>query len=398
MSLRQGRDSNQTANLILFFRNCTLNLVLRVGELQSETRVLRSMRVIFSSENGRLRRQVWKCVGVVALLSLAAPIAGAQSLEASAPTPISARELSGSIAARDIGDSRFTRHYYAFGGNLGDVLITVQSKNLNGDVDVFTAGTLRPLLKFTLYAESSSPITKGIYLRRHEDLILRVEARSPNDDEGIYEIRFGGSFEPSAAPLVAEAAKPEQTIDLSTRSGKTGRRVTSAGARINEPAPPPEEVAVAVPTPSPEAASPTPKATPKEPAPARTTPARRGRGRAAPRRTPAPRPEVAAPNKETTPPEVKEPEKVATAEPVPAAPPRRTGRRGARAPAPTPVEPEPPSGPRLVLEMLDGTRSERFMSTIRRVTIENNQIVVLGKDGKIDRTRLSEVQRMTIEP
>jgi hypothetical protein len=38
------------------------------------------------------------------------------------------------------------------------------------------------------------------------------------------------------------------------------------------------------------------------------------------------------------------------------------------------------------------------MSTIRRVTIENNQIVVVRKDGKIDRTRMSEVLRMTIEP
>ena len=47
---------------------------------------------------------------------------------------------------------------------------------------------------------------------------------------------------------------------------------------------------------------------------------------------------------------------------------------------------------------LDGTRVEQYMSTIRRVTIENNQIVVTGKDGKIDRTRMSEVLRMTIEP
>ncbi len=322
--------------------------------------------------------------------------AHAQSSEATAPTPISANDLSGSIAARDIGDSRFTHHYYAFSGNPGDVLITVQSKNLNGDVDVFTAGTLRPLLKFTLYAESSSPITKGIYLRRHEDLILRVEARSPNDDEGTYQIRFGGSFEPIAAPSVAEAAKPESTIELSTSSAKKGRRVTSAGARINEPAPPPEDVAVLPPAPTP-----SPEATPAERterAPVRATPDRRGRGRATTRRTPAPRPEARTPNKEAKPAETGAAEGVATREPEPAPPARRTGRRGTRTPATTPVAPEPPSGPRLVLEMLDGTRSERFMNTIRRVTIENNQIVVIGKDGKIDRTRMSEVLRMTIEP
>lgn len=347
------------------------------------------MRAVARTKN----RCVWG--GMLLVLLLATSLeAYAQSGEPTAPTPISANDLSGSIAARDIGDSRFTHHYYAFSGNPGDVLITVEGKNLNGDVDVFTAGTLRPLLKFTLYAESSSPITKGIFLRRREDLILRVEARSPNDDEGTYQIRFGGSFEPIAAPLVAEADKPE-TIELST-GAKKGRRVTSAGARINEPTPPPEEVAVATPAPTP-----SPEATPAErtaPAPVRATPNRRGRGRAAARRAPAPQPKVTTPEKETKPAETGESEKVATAEPEPARPASRTGRRGARTPPTTPAVPEPPSGPRLVLEMLDGTRSERYMSTIRRVTIENNQIVVTGKDGKIERMRMSEVLRMTIEP
>lgn len=335
---------------------------------------------------------------LLVLLCLFPVSTSAQSTEATAPSPISSNDLSGSIAARDIGDARFTRHYYAFSGNPGDVLITVRSQNLNGDVDVFTAGTLRPLLKFTMYAESSSPVTKGIYLRRHEDLILRVEARSPNDDEGSYEIRFGGSFEPVAAPLLAEGEKKEPPIDLSARSAPKGRRVTSAGARINEPPPPPEEVAVATPSPTPSPGA-TPTKSP-EPTPARTTPTtRRGRGRATARRAP-PQPAATTPdNKETTPAETKEPEKVATAETAPARPVRRgAGRRAARTPSPAPAEPETPSGPRLVLEMLDGGRVERYMSTIRRVTIENNQIVVVGKDGKIDRTRLSDVLRMTIEP
>jgi hypothetical protein len=48
--------------------------------------------------------------------------------------------------------------------------------------------------------------------------------------------------------------------------------------------------------------------------------------------------------------------------------------------------------------MHDGTRIERFMSTIRRVTVENNQIVVVRKDGQIERTRMNEVLRMAIEP
>ena len=38
------------------------------------------------------------------------------------------------------------------------------------------------------------------------------------------------------------------------------------------------------------------------------------------------------------------------------------------------------------------------MSTIKRVTVENNQIVVVKRDGRIERTRMSEVLRMAIEP
>ena len=92
------------------------------------------------------------------------------------------------------------------------MLITVDSRNLNGDVDVFTFNGMRPLLKFTVYAESSSPITKSIYLRKQEDLILRVEGRTPNDDEAIYRLRFGGAFEPITSGPLAEhedANQPE---------------------------------------------------------------------------------------------------------------------------------------------------------------------------------------------
>ena len=76
-----------------------------------------------------------------------------QSIDASFPSPVVTNEVVGTIAARDLGDSRLTDHYYAFTGTPGDVLLTIKSHNLNGDVDVFTAGSLQPLLKFTIYAE-----------------------------------------------------------------------------------------------------------------------------------------------------------------------------------------------------------------------------------------------------
>lgn len=310
----------------------------------------------------------------------------------------------GTIAARDLGDSRSTDHFYAFTGTPGDVLITVKSNNLNGDVDLFTAGSLRPLMKLTLYAESSSPATRAIFLRRREDLILRVEARSPNDDEGTYQINFAGSFEPlTGDDSLAEANGPTSESASTVASGGPGsRRVSSVGARIAEPPQVREEVASApTPQPTPEdlaVPTATPEPTVTTEAPAAAPAPRRGRGRVPPvRRKPATQPA------KTNEPSVSETTTEEKASDVPAdSPPPatlRTGRRGTinRPAEQIPVE-EPQTGPRLVIQMHDGTLIERFMSTIKRVTVENNQLVVVKKDGRIERTRMSDVLRMAIEP
>src|SRR6185503_5768640 len=193
---------------------------------------------------------------------LGATVSFGQSVDVGAPTPVRSNTATGKIVARDLGDSRLTDHYFSFTGTPGDLLITIQSTNLNGDLDVFTAVTLRPLLKLSLYAESTAPVTKGIYLRKREDLILRIEARSPNDDPGTYRIYFGGSFEPlPGGPDIAEA-EAEPSPEPAAAPGQKGRRVSSVGARIEEPAPPVTEVATApTPAPTPE---PTPEAKPVE--------------------------------------------------------------------------------------------------------------------------------------
>src|SRR5215218_998135 len=294
---------------------------------------------------------------LVLLLSLGVAVR-AQSTDPNAPWPVRSNNVTARIAARDLGDARLTDHYYAFTGTPGDLLITVNSRNLNGDVDVFTAGTLRPLLKLTLYAQSTSPVTKGIYLRRREDLILRIEARSPNDDEGTYRLYFGGSFEPIAGgPEIAEAETTEMPASETTTLGGRGtKRVSSVGARIEEPEPPVTEVANATPTPEPTPeAKPveTPAATPEKSSEVETerpATARNTRGRRPAGRRPAPR-------VKETPPAAEEPK-----------------------PKPAP-EPEPEIGPRLVIETNDGTLINRSMSTVRRVTVENGQVVVAGKDG-----------------
>src|SRR5216684_8114546 len=108
-----------------------------------------------------------------------------QSTDQSLPTPVLASEINGRIAALDLGDPRSTRHFYAFEGTPGDLLITIDSKNLNGDMDIFTAVTFRPLMKTTLYANSQTgEVTKGLYLRTRQILILRVAERTPSDKEG----------------------------------------------------------------------------------------------------------------------------------------------------------------------------------------------------------------------
>ncbi len=320
-------------------------------------------------------RRIMAKLFAVAILLITVVSAAAQSIDPNAPSPVRRNSVTGRIAARDLGDARLTDHYYALVGTPGDLLITVNSTNLNGDIDVFTATTLRPLLKLTLYAESAAPVTKGIYLRKREELILRIEARSPNDDEGTYRLSFGGSFEPIVGgPEIAEAETPG--TETTTPGGRKTKRVSSVGARIQEPEPPVTEVVTATPTPEPTPeAKPveTPAATPEKspevvtekPAPARNT----ARGRRPIGRRPAPR------VKEAPPPPV------ATAE----------------TPKPKP-EPEPEVGPRLVIETNDGTLINRSMSTVRRVTVENGQVVVTGKDGKIDRILLVNIVRMSIAP
>lgn len=390
-----------------------------------------------------------RALRILLLLLAVVATANAQSLDITAPSPVRTNQTVGTIAARDLGDSRLTNHYYIFAATLGDLIVTVETSNLNGDIDIFTAGSLRPLLKFTIYAESSSPISKTVFMRNREELILRVQARSPNDDQGTYHIRFGGTFEPvTGGSLLTEGEKEAEVLaeekPLTAAVDPKVRRVSSVGARIEEPEPPPSEVAEATPEPTPEVL-PTPETKPSD-AVTETTEATtatserrrqssRRRGARPPAASAAPVVVAAEPKEESKPDpkpieEVKEEAKAdpkpaeevkeeAKAEPKPgeeievapvgeepakaeAEPPkppsRSVGRRG-RTPQPVAEpDPEPPVGPRLIIETRDGVRIERYMSTIRRVTVERNQIVVVGRDGKIERTMLSDVVRMSIEP
>ncbi len=38
------------------------------------------------------------------------------------------------------------------------------------------------------------------------------------------------------------------------------------------------------------------------------------------------------------------------------------------------------------------------MGAVRRVTVENNMVVIVGRDGKVTRRPLANILRMSIEP
>jgi len=394
------------------------------GLINSAVLSRRGLVLMFQTNRRQLRGFL---VAAAILFSLTA--ASAQSGDASYPTPVFTNDVSARIAPRDVGDPRRTRHFYTFRGTEVDLSVTFESSGLIGDVDVFTATTLRPLLKITLLGEASR-VTKSFYIRSEEALVLRVEARSVGDQEGFYRIIFGGSFAP-APPELANATEPSTpTVKGSEQRGRGVRRVTSTGARIEEPvaeAPKEEATAEAKPTPS--------------PSPSAATPARRG-ARAATRRGAGTRPGArrtragatpqpgaakaetnetkpaatkasAKPSDETKP----EAEATTTATPKPApsrraarTPRRRAPRASAESartetatqpsngtqPAAPPTTPAPTQ--RLIIITKDGEMIVRDMNSVRRVTVENNQVVVITKDGKIIRQPMANVVRMSIEP
>jgi hypothetical protein len=333
-------------------------------------------------------------LALAAMLLVPAGAARAQSTDQSLPTPVLSREISGTIRALDLGDPRLTRHFYAFEAAAGDLIITLTSNNLNGDIDVFTAITFRPLMKTTMYANTqSSEATKGIYLRQHQILILRIEARSPNDDPGTYHIRFGGTFAPFSGGIPV-AENTEATEDTSA-STKGGRRLSSVGATLPEPvvekpAAVEEKPAEAKTEESPPAKKTTTARSKKTPVPPRPA-ARNTRGRA--------RPAPAEPEKKEPSTEPAKTESTTSS--------RRKRPQPTEKPAEKPAEPEKPKeqeivapqpSAHLIIEQKDGTRIDRPMSTVRRVVVEGNIIVIVMKTGRIERVPMSIVVRMSIEP
>ncbi|MDQ3650388.1 MAG: hypothetical protein M3458_08990 [Acidobacteriota bacterium] len=414
-------------------------------------------------------------LGIVLLLTAAS--ASAQSTDVGFPTPITSDEISGRITPRDVGDARFTRHFYTFKGREGDLVVTVESTNLDGAVDVFTASSLRPITKVTLYGgASATQSSKSVYLRGDESFVLRVEGRSGGDADGTYRVRFDGAFVAFAAATEAKAAEgnaatvtqPKVTessagsmADSPIVRNRGTRRATATGARIPETA---EERVERLAAEARERATVEARIEARERARTearerreqqarerrdeRNRIAREERTRRDAAKLKAEADRAALVRREST----KESETAVTVTPrtptadnsadsstagtaptpgatnrsraarssgtrasssTPTPSPRRSARarRGAATPgaaaattrpesasSPPSLAPPPVSSPRLIIETKSGAKSEREMSTVRRVTIENNMVVVVLKDGKVERQPLLNITRMSIEP
>lgn len=179
---------------------------------------------------------------IICCILFSADFSLAQSTSQSFPTPITSNEISGSVRARDLGDSRLTSYFYAFDGEQGDLFVNVVTKNFTGDIDVFLLTGLRPLTKIVIYSDLSENETgRVIYLRKPEKLLLRVQGRSPNDDAAAFKIKFAGSFVAAKdSDGATEPALPEIKLD-----NVSGIRVNSVGTileRIPKAVPSPKEI------------------------------------------------------------------------------------------------------------------------------------------------------------
>lgn len=394
-----------------------------------------------------IRRAATRGFTTLAFALFAASFVAAQSDDLASPTPVFTNEISGRIAPLDVGDPRQTRHFYTFNARAGDLELTIEANNLDGEIDLFTAAAMRPLAQVALYSGLGSNVSRTVFFRSDETVILRMQARSANDSDGTYRIRLGGTFSPSTLPQPDESAR--NAANASTSPGakpaeKGARRVNSIGARIEEPKPetPAPERAETAPTPG-GTTTPQPATTKTPPArnsaTRRTSTARRGatRGGAASSTT-ATSGESAktgtgqTETKEATPTSGE----AARAEPAPAETARPTANanrargnrtRGSRtnatgaesrtataksstsgetAPTASPPSSAAPAtatglesaGSRVVLELRDGTRIERAMSEVRRVAVEGRFVVIVLKNGRIERQPLANIQRMSIEP
>jgi hypothetical protein len=308
----------------------------------------------------------------------------AQSSEPKYPTPITSNEINGTIKARDVGDPRLTTHFYVFNGNQGDIFINVLTKNFDGDIDIFTADTLRPLTKIVVYSDTSDRETgRVIYLRQPQKLILRIEGRTPNDEPATYRIKFAGSFQPLTG--ISETEEPE--LPEVKTDEKNSVRVNTVGTII--------EVK--------------PKPAPKLPENIELTEQKKrekdeltGREEKEEKKAKEEkRAEVIVTENISGPETQPKPEKSEPANKTvsknrnpktKSVKPKAVEKKEEKAPEQNPLD-----NIRLVVLFKDGSKIERPISEITRFTIDKGILTIVHKNGSIGRYSILEVAKITVE-
>lgn len=326
----------------------------------------------------------------------------AQSTNQNFPTPVTTNEINGKIPARDIGDARLTNYFYVFNGNQGDVFINVVTKNFDGDIDIFTLNGLRPLTKITAYSDNSDNETgRIVYLRQPEKLLLRIEGRSPNDDPATFRIKFAGSFE----PIRNVAENEEQELpEIKTDEGEV--RVNSVGTIIEKKP------------------KPTPQVKEKEEEKSETVAEKKEEKKddksdkkevvTDEEKQVAEQKEEEKEEKKEEPKKEKETaKKPKTSKPVvvitdtlPKAEEKKAEKKEDETEAKTeaetkkekkPKKPDPLENIKLIVLFKDGTKIERPISEVVRVSVDKGILTVITKDGLISRYSLLDVEEMTIK-
>ncbi len=386
-------------------------------------------------KNSKLKIKNFRILFCILHFAFLISAASAQSTNQSYPTAVNSNEISGRIAARDVGDARLTDYFYVFGGGQGDVFINVQTTNFNGDVDIFTVGNLKPLTKITIYADDKTNETgRVVYLRQPAKLILRVEGRSPNDDAATFRIKFAGSFEPVQAS--AENTAPDAPEVKS--ENQTDVRVNSVGTILevkSKPLPPPKET-VAKKEVKPKRKKPSDlaenkrnakekevssdesqptKAEVKENA-ALESKIEETKEEAVAKKSEVEDQEKPAPTVIVTDNVVKETPKTDTEKPTGETEGKSvaktnkaakknnsennaetTAKSNPKAASKKAKEPNPLENVHLIILLKDGTRIERSMTEVVKVSVDKGVLTVISNDGTIRRYPILDVAKMTIE-
>ena len=358
----------------------------------------------FEAQINYFKKSLCLCVSVF-LIFLFSLTAAAQSTNQSFPTAVTSNEINGTIKARDIGDARLTSYFYTFNANQGDMFINVVTKNLDGDIDIFTAEGLRPLTKIRVYSDNPDGETgRVVYLRQPQKLILRVEGRTPTDDPATFRIKFAGSFQAVAATAETEESKQPEV----TSRQETDVRVNSVGTIIEvKPKP--------TPTPKPAVV----KVEPEEPKKADEK-AENERAETVKKDEPEKQDEDKKPEVVTeNPSEKKDETETKPEEKVAATPKKNPPRRRPNQPktepqntaqtetkpkptpekktAVAPVSPAEMANIRLIVDFKDGQKIDLPMSEILKFGVDKGILTIIAKDGVIRRYSILDVAKITVE-